>query len=208
MSTADVVVPAFPVPLVPSEAWPWEVREDGLAVTAKPHSDLFVDPSGAGSTAAESMMNAVSLTAVPPAGDFTLQARVGVDFGATFDAGVLLIWIDEHRWAKLCFEAAPAGTPMVVSVVTRDVSDDANAFDVDGDAVWLRLARVGRVFAFHASTDGETWSMVRAFALPHADGDEVRVGFEAQSPTGDGCDVRFSDIVFTERTLGDLRDGS
>lgn len=208
MSTAAVAVPGIPVPLTPSEDWGWDVSDQALTVSAKPRSDLFVDPSGDGGTAAESMMNAVSLTMPAPSADFTLSARVAVDFGATFDAGVLLVWIDERRWAKLCFEASPSGTPMVVSVVTRDVSDDANSFDVPTGDVSLRVSRVGRVYAFHASVDARTWSMVRAFALPAGDDDRVTVGFEAQSPMGEGCRVRFSDIAFEERTLADLRDGS
>lgn len=96
---------------------------------------------------------------------------------------------------------------MVVSVVTRGVADDANAFSVAGQEVWLRIARVGRAFAFHASTDGADWAFVRVFAL----GDgllPVRVGFEAQSPTGGGCRVGFDHISFASRTLADLRDGS
>ncbi|MFL5908965.1 MAG: DUF1349 domain-containing protein, partial [Gaiellaceae bacterium] len=40
--------------------------------------------------------------------------------------------------------------------------------------------------------------------------DEVdpAVGLEAQSPTGDGCEVRFDEIRFEPRRLSDLRDGS
>jgi hypothetical protein len=34
------------------------------------------------------------------------------------------------------------------------------------------------------------------------------IGFEAQSPTGDGCVVTFDQITFTLHRLGDLRDGS
>ena len=41
--------------------------------------------------------------------DFRLSARVTVDFRATFDAGVLLLWLDEAHWAKLCFEYTPDG---------------------------------------------------------------------------------------------------
>ena len=57
---------------------------------------------------------------------------------------------------------------MVVSVVTRGVSDDCNSFVVDGASVWLRVARVGSAFAFHASTDGSNWSFIRHFALETA----------------------------------------
>jgi hypothetical protein len=35
----------------------------------------------------------------------------------------------------------------------------------------------------------------------------MEVGFEAQSPTGEGCSVSFDEIRFEARTLGDLRNG-
>lgn len=63
------------------------------------------------------------------------------------------------------------------------------------------------MYAFHASTDGTTWQLIRVFTM----GDRVsehRIGFEAQSPTGDGCTVNFTDIRFAPRRLADLRDGS
>lgn len=197
----------LPFDLVPSEDWPWLVGSDRVSTTAKPHSDLFVDPSEGGQVAAETQLNAVTLLGLAPGGDFTFQSRVHVGFRSTFDAAVLLLWLDEHHWAKFCFEYSPAGQPMVVSVVCRGVSDDANAITVVDEFVWLRISRVDSVFAFHASTDGVRWQFVRAFALPSERG-ELLVGFEAQSPTGEGCDVEFSDIRFETVTLADLRDGS
>jgi uncharacterized protein len=178
-----------------------------IRVTADPHSDIFIDP-GAGSTLnAESMLNAATLLGGPPTGDFQLSARVTVDFAATFDAGVLLLWIDERHWAKLCFEYSPAREPMVVSVVNRGVADDANAFVVDARSVWLRVSRIDHAFAYHASFDGTTWAMIRLFTIDDPSG-PVSIGFEAQSPTGNGCAVTFDDIRFTRERLGDLRDGS
>ena len=52
---------------------------------------------------------AATLLGVPPAGDFQLSARVRVGFRSTFDAGVLLLWLDRAYWAKLCFEFSPQG---------------------------------------------------------------------------------------------------
>ena len=94
---------------------------------------------------------------------------------------------------------------MVVSVVTRGVSDDCNSFVVDGASVWLRIARIGAAFAFHASTDGVAWTFVRHFALEAAG--DPSVGFAAQSPTGDGCAVTFERIAYQAERLGDLRSG-
>jgi uncharacterized protein len=96
---------------------------------------------------------------------------------------------------------------MVVSVVTREVSDDANAFVVADRSVSLRVSRVDNVYAFHASTGGQTWRLIRVFTLGQAL-EQHTIGFEAQSPTGEGCVVTFDQIRFTSDRLGDLRDGS
>lgn len=206
MTTIDV--PQVPFPLTTSSPDTWTVDGDKgtLTVTAHAHSDLFIDPGSGSQLNAESLLNAATLLGVPPEGDFRLSARVTVDFASTFDAGVLLLWIDETHWAKLCFEYSPDGEAMVVSVVTRELSDDANGFVVEGRSVWLRVSRIDHAYAYHASLDGRTWRMIRFFAL-HPAG-TASVGFEAQAPTGDGCAVTFDHIRFSQERLGDLRDGS
>jgi regulation of enolase protein 1 (concanavalin A-like superfamily) len=178
----------------------WSIDDRGLAVRAAERSDLFIDPGDGTVT-----LNAPRLLA-PLGGDFQLRARVAVEFGSTYDAGVLLVWHDEDRWAKLCFEFSPDREPMIVSVVARGIADDANAFVVDGAAAWLRISRLGPAYAFHASTDGRTWRFVRYFSLG---GDaDPEVGFLAQSPTGPGCAVTFDGIAFEPATLSDLRNGT
>jgi uncharacterized protein len=112
----------------------------------------------------------------------------------------------ERTWAKLAMERSPQGDAMIVSVVTRGVSDDANGAVVAGDSVWLRVARIGGACALHASADGQRWDLVRHFALD-APG-PLAAGFLAQSPTGEGCTATFDEISFAARTLADLRDGS
>jgi regulation of enolase protein 1 (concanavalin A-like superfamily) len=201
-------VPGVPFPLAPSSspsgAWQVDEATGTVIATAASHTDLFVDP---GAPDGAATLNAATLLGAPGDGDFQLSARVTVDFAATFDAGVLLVWTGERHWAKLCFEVSPAGEPMVVSVVTRDVSDDANAFVVTGRSVWLRVSRLDHAYAYHASTDGKNWRMIRFFRIGEASARD-KVGFEAQSPAGDGCTVTFADIRFASQRLGDLRDGS
>lgn len=201
-------VPGLPFVVTPSHPGVWRLDEDGTVVAEAPGgTDLYVNPGGADSADAASLLNAATLLGSPPAGDFQLRARVSVDFAAQFDAGVLLLWLDEGHWAKLCFEFSPAGEPMVVSVVTKEVSDDANSFAVAERSVWLRVSRVGQVYAYHASTDGLDWALVRVFSLGDAVA-EHRVGIEVQAPTGDGCTVRFDGVRFLPERLADLRDGS
>lgn len=202
-------VPGVPFPLLPSPADVWRVDEDTGAITASagPHTDIFIDPRHGAMPSPESTLNAAVLLGVAPPGDFQLGARVTVGFAATFDAGVLLVWADERRWAKLCFELSPAGEPMIVSVVCRGVADDANAFVVRQSSVWLRVARVDRTYAYHASVDGQTWQLIRYFTIDEQAAPD-QVGFEAQSPTGNGCSVTFNEISFVPARLAELRDGS
>jgi uncharacterized protein len=201
--------PELPFPVASSHHGVWSLDgSTGAVIAIAPaHTDLYVNPGGADSGDAESMLNAATLLGTPPPGDFQFSARVTVDFTAQYDAGVLLLWIDERHWAKFCFEFSPASEPMVVSVVTCDFSDDANAFVLPDRVVWLRVSRVGRVYAFHASTDEQSWSLIRVFTLGEAL-DTHMIGFEAQSPTGDGCQVTFDRIRFISARLADLRDGS
>jgi len=198
--------PGLPFPLVAEGAPACAVDTDGDAVslTSGPMSDLFLDPAGDGTGP-----DAGRLLGEPPAGDFTLRARVEVDFRTTFDAAVLLVQSGPAAWAKLCLEFSPQGRPAVVTVVTRGFSDDANAFGIDGTSAWLRMTRSGRAWAFHASTDGDYWRLVRYFTLGDREaGLTARVGFLAQSPTGPGCRAVFDEIAFRAGAPADLRDGS
>jgi uncharacterized protein len=197
-----VVLPGLPTPLrwdVPAESW--HIAEDSaLTITAGARTDLFIDPQGTAE-----YLNAPRALGLLQ-GDFLLSARVTVGFESTFDAGALLLYADERLWGKLCFEYSPQAQPMVVSVVTRGLSDDANALVVSGNQVWLRVARIGLACAFHASTDGQTWQFIRHFAL--GQGEDLALGFLSQSPTGTGCTARFDDVRFTAERLQDLRDGT
>jgi uncharacterized protein len=98
------------------------------------------------------------------------------------------------------------GRATVVSVVTRGLSDDCTSIAVESGGLWLRVARLGPGVAFHVSADGARWLFVRHFALEGADG--LLVGFEAQSPTGPGCAVTFTDMDFSDAPSAELRDGS
>jgi regulation of enolase protein 1 (concanavalin A-like superfamily) len=186
-----LAVPGVPFPLEHSGNPPVaaEVAGPALKLTAAAGTDLFID-----------------FTGLPADRDFTLSARVSVDFGNVFDAGVLLLHVTEHRWAKLCYELSPQRHPTAVTVVTRGTSDDSNSFATEGGPVWLRITRKGRAWAFHASTDSAWWHLLRYFTLGEASG--ARVGFLAQSPKGWGCTAVFDQVAYRPGGPADLRDGS
>ncbi len=179
----------------------WEAAGSRLTIEAGGATDWFADPADP----AHLLATAPALLA-RATGDFLLSARVTVAFASVFDAGALMLHVDDRCWAKLCLEYSPQAEPMIVSVVTNGSSDDANGIAVADGEAWLRIARIGPAFAFHVSRDGARWQLVRQFRL--GAGDEPRVGFEAQSPIGDGCLVTFDDIRFEARRLADLRGGA
>ncbi|MEU9204478.1 DUF1349 domain-containing protein [Streptomyces sp. NPDC048332] len=199
-------LPELPFPLEPfGPATGWNHQDGVLTARAGARQDRFVPPGGA---ALDTESDAPRLLGPAPAGDFQLIARVRVGFAAAFDAGVLYLHIGDREWAKICLELSP-DRPTVCTVVTRGHSDDVNSFVVDGDTYWLRLSRTGNAFAYHASPDGEKWTFVRVFALGEPEAAAAAsIGFLAQSPTGEGCEVSFDRIEFRPTGLADLRDGS
>jgi uncharacterized protein len=199
-----LVIPGLPFPLEASgsPACQATVSGEGLVLTGGASSDLFIDPAGEEAARPD----AGRLTGLPGDQDFTFSARVTVRFASAFDAGVLVLHLSERRWAKLCYEFSPQHKPTAVTVVTRGISDDSNSFETAGGPLWLRITRSGRAWAFHASENGTWWRLLRYFTLGEASG--ARVGFLAQSPTGQGCTAVFDNIAYKPGAPADLRDGS
>ena len=171
-----------------------------LSITTGAQTDWFRDPAGK-----HVKDDAPIALFVPTDSTFSLQAKVTVEFAATYDAGTLFVYVHDALWAKLCFEYSPQGQPMVVSVVTRSVSDDCNSVSIGDRSVYLRLYRQSDVLAFHYSLDGQYWHFVRHFSLGSVE--QLRAGFSTQSPTGQGCRAVFSEIRYTPGALSDLRNG-
>ncbi len=167
-----------------------------LTISAGAKTDWFVDPFDG--TVAK---NAPILLFTPDS-DYVFGARVTLKFITKWDAGALMLWGDDHHWAKLSFELSPGKKPTLVTVVTRGLSDDCNSSEVQGDAVYLRLAKSGRTYVFYFSTHGRDWQILRTFSLDTEL--PIRVGFEAQSPAGSGAVVKFSAITYDPHRIGNI----
>jgi regulation of enolase protein 1 (concanavalin A-like superfamily) len=179
----------------------WVGDRTAGTLTAPARTDWFIDPANGHRT------DNAPLLLTPVAGDFQLRAQVRVELHATFDAAALFIHGGHTTWAKLALERAPDGADTVVSVVTREVSDDANGVVVPtAGRTWFRVSRMGAVYAFHHSADGARWSLARLFTLGPVHGH--RVGLSAQSPMGTGVTALVSDVALTATTLADTRDGT
>ena len=177
-----------------------EIGENTLKIKAYPCSDYFVDPAD----------GKMSLNApyyhIETTKDFILRAKVSGSFKSVYDACALMVMSSENCWAKICFELTDLGTNAVVSVVTNSVSDDANGVDIQGNSVYLQIAKKGKLFALHYSLDGNVYKMVRYFTLPVKE--SFKLGFAAQSPLGEGGDRLFEDIQLIYESSKDLRNGN
>ena len=172
----------------------------GLRVYAPAKADYFRDPAG------KQVVDAAPYLCLKVEGDFVAQLSVRPQFQSTYDSGCLLVRHDAAHWAKVCYESTDFGTHAVVSVVTDDVSDDANGPDLTVAEVWLQIARVGDCFGLHYALDGRSWHMVRYFRLPAPR--EVQVGMVAQCPVGPGTIIDWLSFSLEQRAVANLRAGT
>ncbi len=183
-------------------------EEDGkIEIFAPAQSDFFCNNGAVGEEGItpESLCNA-PFYYTEIAGDFVMKVKVSHSFKDTYDSSSIMVMQDMNNWAKACFEMTDFGTHAAVSVVTKNgESDDANGCNLEGDTAWLQMCRCGKSFAFHYSTDGENFYMMRFFNLP-AD-KSVKVGLLAQAPVGCGGIRRYENLIFEYKTVKNIREG-
>jgi regulation of enolase protein 1 (concanavalin A-like superfamily) len=191
-------IPGLPGPL----AWQnapraWNIdSKNVLTISSNPKTDWFVDPFDG------TVAKTAPILLFTPGPDYVLSARVTVQFTTKWDAGALMLWGDDHHWAKLSYEFSPDQKPTLVTVVTRGLSDDCNSLSLTGDSVYLRMAKSGNTYVFYFATDGKNWQILRTFSL---DTDlPIRVGFESQSPEGSGAVAKFSAITYDPHRISNI----
>lgn len=174
-------------------------RGKALSISSGSKTDWFVDPFDG--TVAKS----APILSFTPGDTYVLSTKVQIQFTSKWDAGAVMLWADDHHWAKLSFELSPEKQPTMVTVVTRGFSDDCNSVPVTGDTIYLQVARTGPTYVFYYATDGNNWRILRTFRLEGQG--QVSVGFEAQSPDGTGTTAIFSDIHYSPKKISNVYKG-
>jgi uncharacterized protein len=189
------------IPTLPHEAY-WENKpqsysfhDNKLTIVAGEKTDMFRDPNVTYNTD-----NAPKLLFHPDA-NFILTASIEHPFASKWDGGALVLKNDSLNWIKFCFEKDYTGAHRVVSVVTKDISDDCNSVEVIANKVFYKLAKADNVITLYYSLDGLGWFLVRHFQFDVKPG--FAIGFLAQSPTGKECRVTFADIVYQAKKITD-----
>jgi uncharacterized protein len=180
--------------------------QDTLIIEAPTKSDFFCN-SGVNSETGELPKNLLNAPFyyTEVSGDFVMRVQVSHDFKDVYDAATIMVMQDFSIWAKACFEKTDFDTHAVVSVVTNQTSDDANGCNIEGNTVWLQVARLDNVFSFHYSLDGIKFDMMRFFSLPVDK--TIKVGLVAQAPIGKGGVRRFTNFSLVNKTVKNIRLG-
>ncbi|MEP6846691.1 MAG: DUF1349 domain-containing protein [Panacibacter sp.] len=196
VNAQTVSVPGIPYPLH------WEIqplhfsaRGNTITIVAGKKTDMFRDPNATYNTD-----NAPKIL-FKPKDNFVLRASIEQAFANKWDGGAIVLKSDSLNWIKFCFEKDYTGARRVVSVVTKDISDDCNSVEINSNKVFYKIAKADNVVTLYYSTNGTKWFLIRHVQFDAKP--EFEVGFLAQSPTGTSCTVTFSDIIYEERKISD-----
>jgi regulation of enolase protein 1 (concanavalin A-like superfamily) len=168
-----------------------------LELAAAGKTNLFVSPNGR-----YNVQNAPMVLFTPDS-DFTFVARAAGNLKEVYDVAALVLYQDSAYWAKFCFENSVSKQPTIVSVVTRNYSDDCNSMTVGDSFAYLAVIKKGLEVSLHYSADGKQWRMIRDFRLET--GKNLKVGFAVHGSRGDGFNARFSQIRYLPTVPKDLR---
>ena len=178
----------------------FKLENGSLKAVAEKGTDFFNNPADS------TITSTAPLLYTQIKGDFVATALVKPDFSSLWNAVALMVHIDDNNWIKFAFENSDATGPSIVSVVTKEVSDDANGVILkDQDQLWLKLIRKGNAYSMLWSKDGNAFKMARLSTLPYVD--SIKIGLEVQSPVGESATHEIKYFGVEQRTVEDLRKG-
>ena len=173
----------------------YSIKNDVLTIVAGKKTDMFRDPNVTYNTdnAPKLLFNADS--------NFVFATAIEHSFANKWDGGAIVLIQDSLHWIKFCFEKDYTGKRRVVSVVTNDISDDCNSVELKENKVFYKMAKADNVITLYYSANNKNWFLVRH--LQFNSSRDLRIGFLAQSPEGNSCTVKFSDIRYESKRIND-----
>jgi regulation of enolase protein 1 (concanavalin A-like superfamily) len=121
----------------------YEISDNSVMIIAGPKTDMFRDPNVTYNTD-----NAPKLLFRPDT-DFVFSTSINHAFANKWDAGAIVVKQDSLNWVKFCFEKDYTGANRVVSVVTKNISDDCNSVELKSDKVYFKIAKADNVITLY-----------------------------------------------------------
>ena len=176
------------------------IEGNTLKVHAEKGSDYFNNPED------QTVTSTAPFLYKKVKGDFIAKTLVRPDFSSMWNAASLMVYMDSTHWIKFAFENSDATGKSIVSVVTKDISDDANGVILKNqDKIWLKLIRKGDVYSMLWSLDDKNYKMARLSSMPPVD--TLKIGIEAQCPVGKMAKHEFLYFGLERKTVKDVRKG-
>lgn len=195
-SSDSISIPSIPFKLFwENKPAHFENNKGTLVIEAGEKTDMFRDPNATYNT-----NNAPKLLFIPDS-NFILTVSIKHNFINKWDAGAIVLKSDSLNWIKFCFEKDYTGAKRVVSVVTKNISDDCNSVASASNLLFYKVAKAGKVITLYYSNDGKSWFLVRHLQFDFIS--PLKIGFLAQSPTGKNCKVTFSNITYSPKKISD-----
>lgn len=179
-----------------------KMKNDQIEMTSGKETDFFIEP---GSPPYEFANAPLLLKTVDNTKPFTFSFKTTPIHNVKYDAGMGFIYIDKKNWLKFAFEADERMNKRIVTVKTKDFSDDNNHDVVKSKSVFMKMSSDTKVIGFYYSIDNKEWQLVRVFKNEYPS--VIRVGIGTQSPAGKGNSSVFENIDFSEQSVKDFRMG-
>ncbi|MBL7817786.1 MAG: DUF1349 domain-containing protein [Saprospiraceae bacterium] len=175
---------------------------DKITMTAGKETDFFIEP---GSPPYEFANAPLLLMPVDNTKPFTFSFKTTPVHTVKYDAGMAFLYVDNKHWLKFAFEADERLNHRLVTVKTKDFSDDNNHDAVKSSSVFMKISSDTKVVGFYYSIDGKEWQLVRVFKNEYPT--TLHLGIGTQSPTGQGNQSVFEQIEFKNESVKDFRMG-
>jgi len=173
-----------------------------IEISSGAETDFFIEP---GAPPYEKANAPLLLKTVDNTKSFTFSFKTTPVHKVKYDAGMAFIYVDDKHWLKFAFEADERLNKRLVTVKTKDFSDDNNHDAVKGASVFMKISSDTKVVGFYYSIDGKTWQLVRVFKNEYPP--TIKIGVGSQSPAGKGNKSVFEQFQFSETSVKDFRMG-
>lgn len=168
----------------------WEINDDTICITTKPHTDLWQRTYYHFRND-----NAPVLQMTTDERYFSFVVRTEFDSKHRFDQCGVVMYLDSENWLKASIEYENERFQHLGSVVTNLGYSDWATTEIDASvkSMWYRLSRREDDFCIECSEDGQTFRQMRICHM-HKATDAVSFGIYACSPEDSSFCATFSQM--------------
>lgn len=178
------------------------VSEDNrLSINGLPKTNYFNAPDGSRTDATAPIL----LTEVDNTRPFTFTAKLQSPIENRYDAGAVYLYLSNNNWLKYAFELDEHKRRRVVTVRTRETSDDNNHDIIEQDFVYMKISSDSKQIGLYYSLDGANWNLARLFKNEYPQ--KLWIGVSSQSPGGQGNVTLFEEMSLTGEHVKNFRLG-